>query len=172
LYFYESIFPLVLKRFPDMQFVIVGIEPPPEIIALGRHPQVKVLGHVPEVRPYLQQSVLSVCPMRTGAGAKNKVLESLAVGTPVVATSLGIEGLQLEPEAEVLIADTPEEFAAQIERLVRNPNLRHSLAQQGRRRMEESYGWEVVLSKLHQLVASLDCKQKKQLDSSELHTHA
>jgi glycosyltransferase involved in cell wall biosynthesis len=73
LYFHESIFPLVLKRFPDMKFVIAGIEPPPEILALRRDPRVKVLGQVPDVRPYLHQSALSVCPMRTGAGAKNKV---------------------------------------------------------------------------------------------------
>jgi sugar transferase (PEP-CTERM/EpsH1 system associated) len=168
LYFYESIFPLVLQRFPDMNFVIAGIEPPPEILALGRHPRVKVLGHVPDLRPSLQQSVLSVCPMRTGAGAKNKVLESLALGTPVVATALGIEGLQLEPGSEVLVADTPETFAAHIARLVEDRNWRTQLSRQGRRRMEESYAWEVVLAKLHELVDAL----KKPSDSPENFVHA
>ncbi len=161
LYFYESIFPLVLQRFADMNFVIAGIEPPPEILALGRHPRVKVLGHVPDLRPYLQQSVLSVCPMRTGAGAKNKVLESLALGTPVAATALGIEGLELEPGREVLVADTPETFAAHIARLVEDPNWRNQLSRQGRRRMEESYAWEVVLAKLHELVDAIAGKSKK-----------
>jgi sugar transferase (PEP-CTERM/EpsH1 system associated) len=156
LYFYESIFPFVLKRFPEMKFVVAGIGPPPEIVALARNPQIKILGKVPDVRPYLHQSVLSVCPMRTGAGAKNKVLESLAAGTPVVATSLGIEGLQLEPGTDVLVADKPEEFAAHIERLVTDQNLRNSLSLAGRRRMEETYAWKVVLVKLHRLVDSFN----------------
>jgi glycosyltransferase involved in cell wall biosynthesis len=172
LYFYESIFPLVLQRFPDMKFVIAGIEPPPEILALGRDPHVKVLGQVPDVRTHLHQSVLSVCPMRTGAGAKNKVLESLAVGTPVVATSLGIEGLQLEPGKEVLVADAPEQFAAHIIRLVEDAPWRNSLARQGRRRMEENYGWEAILAKLHQLVESLNSTTKKRCDSPERLVHA
>jgi glycosyltransferase involved in cell wall biosynthesis len=151
----------VLQRFPDMNFAIAGIEPPPEILALGRHPGVKVLGQVQDVRPCLQQSVLSVCPMRTGAGAKNKVLESLALGTPVVATSLGIEGLELEPGNEVLVADTPEAFAAHIVRLVEDRNWRNQLSRQGRRRMEESYGWEVVLTKLHESVDAVTGERKK-----------
>jgi sugar transferase (PEP-CTERM/EpsH1 system associated) len=160
LYFYESILPLVWQRLPEMKFVIAGIEPPPEILALRRDPRVQVLGQVPDVRPYLHQSVLSVCPMRTGAGAKNKVLESLAAGTPVVATSLGIEGLQLEIDTEVLVANAPKKFAAHIARLAEDQNTRNLIARQGRRRMEASYSWEVVLEKLLQLVEDLNVARK------------
>ncbi|MDZ7291141.1 MAG: glycosyltransferase family 4 protein [candidate division KSB1 bacterium] len=171
-YFCESIFPLVLKRFPDMSFVIVGIEPPPEILALDRHPHVKILGRVPDVRPYLHHSVVSVCPMRTGAGAKNKVLESLAAGTPVVATSLGIEGLQLQPGRDVLVADTPETFAAHVARVVEDRNLRMLLSEHGRRRMEEHYSWEAVLTKLHQLVEAVTQKSAKPYNSMSRQVHA
>lgn len=172
LYFYESILPLVLQRFPDLRYVIVGIEPPPEILALARHPHVKVFGHVPDIRPYLHQSALSICPMRTGAGAKNKVLEALAAGTPVVSTSMGIEGLDLQHEREVLIADDPEAFAAQVIRLIEDKTLRASLSRRGRLRMEQSYGWDVVLSRLHELIDSLYMKEKSKTDSSTRLVHA
>lgn len=154
LYFYEEIFPLVLRRFPKMRLNIVGIEPGAEILALRRHPNVTVTGYVPDVRPYLQKAALSICPMRTGAGAKNKVLESLAAGTPVVATSLGVEGIALRPEEDALVADTPHVFADAIARLVENPGMRQQLSRNGRRLIEEKYSWELVLTQLNELVNS------------------
>ncbi|RIK75069.1 hypothetical protein DCC62_14090 [candidate division KSB1 bacterium] len=160
LYFYDEIFPLVVQRFPKMQFNIVGIEPGAEILALRRHPNVTVTGYVPDVRPYLQQAALSICPMRTGAGAKNKVLESLAAGTPVVATSLGVEGIALRPEEDALVADTPHAFADAIARLVENPGMRQQLSRNGRRLIEEKYSWELVLTQLNELVNSFKGRNK------------
>ncbi len=154
LYFYESMLPLALRRFPRVQFEIVGIEPGAAIQALRRHPNVRVTGYVPDVRPYLQNAVLSVCPMRTGAGAKNKVLESLAVGTPVVATPLGVEGIDLSHEDEVMIADTPEQFVERMARIIESPQLRRELSRKGRRLIEEHYSWELVMERLNRLVES------------------
>ncbi len=160
LYFYEKIFPLVLRRFPKMQLNIVGIEPGAEILALRRHPNVRVTGYVPDVRPYLQQAALSICPMRTGAGAKNKVLESLAAGTPVVATTLGVEGIALQPGEEAFVADTPQAFADAIAQLVENPGIRQQLSHNGRRLIEEKYSWELVVTQLNELVDSFNGRSK------------
>jgi len=160
LYFYESIFPLVLKRIPQARLVIAGIEPPPEILSLARDPRVQVLGQVDDLRPHLHRSALSICPMRTGAGAKNKVLESLAAGTPVVSTTLGIEGIDLHHGKHVLLGDSPRDLADQVIRLIEDRALRAELARNGRSRMVESYGWEVVLSRLHELIVSLHARHK------------
>ncbi|MDZ7268260.1 MAG: glycosyltransferase family 4 protein [candidate division KSB1 bacterium] len=161
-YFYREIFPLVRQRLPRLRLNIVGVEPSAEILALRRHPGVTVTGYVPDVRPHLQQAVLSICPMRTGAGAKNKVLESMAVGTPVVATALGVEGLAVRPGEHALLADSPQAFAAAIVRLAGNPALRRQLAHNGRALIAEKYSWELVLTQLNELVESLAARAPEQ----------
>ena len=158
LYFCREVFPLVLRQLPQMTLQIVGIEPGAEIRALQRHPNIEVTGYVPDIRPHLRQAALSICPMRTGAGAKNKVLESMAIGTPVVSTTLGIEGIDLQAEHHVLLGDSAAEFAQQIGRLVAHPGLRRKLARAGRKLVEERYGWELVLEQLNNLVDSFHGK--------------
>lgn len=154
IYFCEKIFPLILRDFPDMRFTIVGIEPAPEILALHRHRNVVVTGPVQDVRPYLRGAALSVCPMRVGAGAKNKVLESMAIGTPVVATSIGIEGIDAHVGRDILVANEPQEFAENVRLLIKNPALRQIVAQRGRRLMQEKYSWDRVLERLQDIVAA------------------
>ncbi len=156
LYFSREILPQVRQRLPNVRLNIVGIEPGAEILALQRQAGITVTGYVPDVRPYLQQAVLSICPMRTGAGAKNKVLESMAVGTPVVATSLGVEGIALRPGEDALLADSPEAFADAIVRLATDATLRRKLAYNGRTLIAEKYSWELVLAQLQELVVSLN----------------
>lgn len=167
LYFHREIFPLLRQRLPQLRLNIVGVEPSAEILALRQHPGVTVTGYVPDVRPHLQQAVLSICPMRTGAGAKNKVLESMAVGTPVVATALGAEGIALRPGHDALLADSPQAFAAAITRLVGNPALRRQLAGNGRALVVEKYSWELVLTQLNELVESLKHQALHQRRSQE-----
>lgn len=154
LYFYERIFPLVLRDFPDMRFTVVGIEPAAEILALRRHPNVVVTGPVRDVRPYLRRAVLSICPMRVGAGAKNKILESMAVGTPVVATSLGIEGIAVHTGRDILVANEPQDFAEDVRLLIKNPALRQIVARRARHLMEQKYGWDHVLEHLENIVTA------------------
>ena len=158
IYFCKKIFPLVLQRIPRIQLAIVGIEPNDEILALQRHPNIKITGYVHDVRPYLQNALLSICPMRTGAGAKNKVLESMALGTPVVATSIGIEGIETHSGHDILIGDTPQSMTEQIVELSKNSDLRSSISKNGRKLIEDHYSWEQFLTQLNHLVTSFNEK--------------
>jgi glycosyltransferase involved in cell wall biosynthesis len=93
-----------------------------------------------------------VVPLREGSGTRLKVLEALALGTPVVSTSKGIEGLALEHERHVLVADSPESFATATLRILERPELRAHLAEAGRRRVAELYDWRVIGERMNDLI--------------------
>ena len=115
----------------DIPVYIVGSHPTDEIRALASD-SVQVLGWVPDLRDLYDRARLSVAPLRYGAGVKGKVGESLAYGLPVVTTRLGAEGMGLEHEQDVLVADSAEAFAAEIVRAYRDAGLWTRLAANGR----------------------------------------
>lgn len=155
-YFYKKMWPLVKQRLPMMKLVIVGAHPAPEILALQKNPDVKVTGYVSDVRPYLRRSAVSICPMRVGAGAKNKVLEAMSIGTPVVSTSLGTEGIEAQPGHHMLVADTPKEFARHVCDIAQDAELRTRLARQARRLIEQKYDWNLVVQPLERMIESFE----------------
>lgn len=142
LYFGESIFPLIQKVQPDVTFWVVGKDPGEPVQALGQSSGIKVTGSVPDVRPYLHRSGIFVCPLRFGTGVKNKLLAALAMQKAVVATTLSLDGLDLRPDQDLLVADTPAEFAAQVARLVGDPALARRLGASGQAFVWEQYSWE------------------------------
>jgi len=156
LYFYEKIWPLVKRRQPKMKLQIVGANPTPEVLKLQRHPDVQITGAVPDVRPYLRRAAVSICPMRVGSGVKGKVFESMALGTPVVSTSLGVEGLDVRQGHELFIADAPEDFARRVCQLSRDSQLRALMARRARYLIEKKYNWDFVAQPLENIVASLE----------------
>ena len=109
-------------------------------------------GRLEDIRPIVRGAWASVVPLRLGGGTRVKVLEALALGTPVVSTSKGVEGLNLVSDQEALIADRPSDFAAQTVRLLSDPGLRRELARRGRRRVERDYGWAAAGDKLREVV--------------------
>jgi glycosyltransferase involved in cell wall biosynthesis len=115
-------------------------------------PNVRVVGWVPSLLPYLHRCRLAVVPLLWGAGTKGKLIQSLMAGTPVVSTSVGIEGLDLRHEQHVLVADTPEAFAASIERVARDDELWGRLARQGAVHVRETHGRAVAKARLLALV--------------------
>lgn len=169
LYFAEAIFPLIQGQIKDARLNIVGIEPGRDVLKLDKHAGINVVGPVADCRPFLQRATLSVCPMRAGAGAKNKVLESMAAGTPVVATTIGAEGLDLQPEKHIRIADEPQVFADMVVELMRNPELRASFSHAGRAIVEEKFSWESVLNDLRLLVDSFDKAHRPQPNRANHH---
>jgi glycosyltransferase involved in cell wall biosynthesis len=118
-------------------------------------PQIEFTGLVKDVRPYIAQSGISIVPVLTGGSTRLKVLESMALGTPVVSTSLGAEGLAARHEEHILIADTPAEFAQQIDRLIQNDELWHRLSVQGRQLIERHYSAEAMKQKFVELFGSI-----------------
>ncbi len=105
---------------------------------------VRLVGWVPSLRPYLHSARLSVAPLLYGAGTKRKVLQSLLAGTPVVTTGVGIEGLKLRKNKDILVADDAESFAAAIERLLSDKKLWEQVADDGYHRLLHRHSWENV----------------------------
>lgn len=142
-YFCEEILPLVRRAVPDVEFWAVGPDPTPRVRELARAPGIHVTGRVDDVRPYVQSAAVFVCPLRAGAGMKNKILAAMAMRRPVVATSLSLEGIEARPDEHVLMADGADAFAAQVLRLLREPPLAQRLADQAYRLVTGRYSWKV-----------------------------
>ncbi len=150
-FFYRQIFPLVRSQVPEAHLLIVGAEPVAEVRALAADPAVTVTGQVEDIVPYYQRSCLSVVPLRAGSGTRLKILESMALGRPVVSTNLGCEGLVVTHGENILVADTPADFAAQTVRLLNDRELRRCLIVNGRRLVETTYDWQAIAQQLLQI---------------------
>lgn len=150
LYLVDEIMPRVWQKFPHALVQLVGQNPPASVTALAaKHPErVIVTGTVPDLRPFLAQAALAVAPILYGAGIQNKVLEAMAMGTPVVATSQAVAALDLQHEQHALIADAPETFAEAIIRMLRNPGLRERLGQNGRAYVQARHDWNDIAAQL------------------------
>ena len=154
LYFAREVLPRIRARRPGVTFHIVGSDPPAEIRALARAPGVVVTGHVPDLRPYLSQASIAVAPMVVKVGIQNKILEAMAVGTPVVTTSLGAEGLAAVDGCDLEVADGAEAFAARVLWLLDDPERLWRLRDAGRRYVEERHTWVAAARRLEDLYAS------------------
>jgi len=106
---------------------------------------VQCLGEVEDVRPFYAGASLSVVPVHVGGGTRLKILNSWAMGTPVVSTTKGCEGLAARPGENLLVADTPDAFAAAVVRLLREPGLAAALGASGRKLVEAEYGWPRIV---------------------------
>ena len=153
LWFCRDILPHILVRLPELQFFIIGADPPAEVRALSS-PSIRVLGHVPDLIPYLDGCRLSVAPLRYGAGVKGKVNQSMAHGLPVVGTSAAVEGMHLENGKSVLVADTPTEFSAAVVKLYMDSNLWERISRGGINVMEENFSFAVARKALVELFGS------------------
>ncbi len=105
---------------------------------------VNFTGLIYDVRPLVAQSWLSVVPLRVGAGTRLKIIESLALGTPVVSTTKGAEGLDVTDGKNILIADTPSDFSTAVSNVLLKPELRKELSKEGRKLVVEKYSSEVM----------------------------
>ena len=140
-FFLRDIFPLIRAQRPGVKFFITGKIDGVPVKRLPRLPGVSFTGYLQDVRPILANSWASVVPLRVGGGTRLKILESLAMGTPVIATSKGAEGLGLVHGQDILVADTPSEFAQATVRLLRDADLRVMLSRNGRFAVETRYDW-------------------------------
>ncbi|MCX5964215.1 MAG: glycosyltransferase family 4 protein [Cyanobacteria bacterium] len=139
----QEIFPIVQQRYPDSNLMLVGSRPVPEVLELNQLPNVVVTGAVPSIADYLHRASVCVIPMRTGFGIKNKTLEAMAAGTPVVSSDRGLEGLTLDPDCPcALRANNPSEYSAAITQLLDNIALRESISHHARAYIERDFTWE------------------------------
>ncbi|MCM8761564.1 MAG: TIGR03087 family PEP-CTERM/XrtA system glycosyltransferase [Candidatus Omnitrophica bacterium] len=147
-YFCEEIFPIVRRSHPDAQLYIVGHNPVRAVRSLGKRAGVTVTGTVKDVRDYLRGAIAAIAPMRIAQGIQNKILEAMACGIPVVATSKAAGAVKALPGRDILVSDNPADFARQLSDLIRDKSLRDFIGRSARRFVEEEYSWEKNLSKL------------------------
>ena len=140
-YFLREIWPRIIAARPEARFVIVGGNPAPAIQAHAG-PGVIVVGPVDDLRPYMASADAIVVPLRLGSGTRLKILESWAMGRPVISTSLGAEGLEAVPGRDLLIADDPGAFADAVLRVLSEEELAESLGRAGRELVTGRYSWQ------------------------------
>ena len=152
-YFAEQVFPFIRKKIPNVEFRIVGSQPAQKIQSLRNIPGIVVTGHVPDVRAYVPNEAVAIAPLRIARGTQNKILESMAMGIPVVATTKAAKGIQAVAGRDLLVADVPEEFAAHVIALLRDEQMRRFMSQSARNQLEKAHLWPASLSILDSLLA-------------------
>lgn len=150
--FCTEVLPRIQARRPTARFTVVGANPSPAIRRLGERAGVTVTGTVPDVRPYVRRAALAVAPLKIARGTQNKILESLAMGVPVVASDLAARGIDAVPGEHLLTAATPEAFAARVLELLEDPSERRRLARAGRARVESHHTWAASMRKLDSII--------------------
>jgi sugar transferase (PEP-CTERM/EpsH1 system associated) len=154
LYFCRQIFPRVRKSCPNATLTIAGSGPSRELLELAAIPDsgIVVTGRVDDLRPYLAEAAVALCPLRIGVGIQNKVLEAMAMGKAVVATPLAARALEAGVSADCLrVADTPDSFAAQIVHLLAEPAEAACLGQNARRYVEAHHDWRQAARRLSEI---------------------
>lgn len=147
-WFARRVLPLIRAESPETRFWVVGKDPHPRLAPLAEDPAVVLTGWVPDVRPYIAAAGVYVIPLRIGGGTRLKVLEAMAMGKAIVSTALGCEGFDLTPGQELLIADPPAQFAAEVVRLLRQPERRRELGQAARQVAAARYDWPHIVPRL------------------------
>lgn len=148
LYLYRRIMPLIWKHRPEATFTIVGSGPPKAIRGLANDPRVEVTGYVEDIRPYIWRAELMLCPMTYSVGIQNKVLESMAMGTPVVVATRAAAALNAAHGQDLLVAESAQEFADAALLLMNDARLRAKLSQSGRKYVEQQHNWSVLTDRL------------------------
>lgn len=144
-YFINRVLPLVQKEQPDTQFIVIGRDPAPAIRELAKnHPSIELTGTVDDIRPHLQSCALMVVPLHAGGGTRIKIFESMALGIPVVSTTIGAEGLPVTHGEDILIANSDQGLANACLQLLENTDLSAKIASTGRQKVEQDHSWHAV----------------------------
>jgi polysaccharide biosynthesis protein PslH len=151
-YFVREVLPLIRQKLPNVKLRIIGSNPAKSVRALARIPNISITGYVPDVRSYLRDAVVSIVPLRIVRGMQNKILESMAMGIPTVATSEAAKGVQVAPGKHLLVADRPKDFANEIIKVIENTTLHKNLAEAGRRQIEQVHTWGCSMEILDTIV--------------------
>lgn len=149
----REIFPSIKSAIPSAKLQLVGNAPSDEMLALAND-DIEITGRVPSVQDYLASATIFVCPLRVGAGIKNKVLEALAMTIPIIATPLSMEGIAAKDGIHVLIADLEQMAEVTID-LLKNRTFQQTLSANSRPLIEAQYTWESVATQYESLYQKL-----------------
>jgi glycosyltransferase involved in cell wall biosynthesis len=147
LFFVREVFPALRTKYPKVRLRIVGHMPDSLVPELARD-GVDVVGFVDDVLVEIARAAIIVVPLRIGGGTRLKIVEAMSMGKPIVSTRLGAEGIEVEHDRELLLADTPAELCREIGRILDDPVLGSRLGQAARATAENKYSWETAATKL------------------------
>jgi GT2 family glycosyltransferase len=150
-WFLSNVWPTLPNEVRAEGLKIVGQNPPPKVLSYESD-NLHVTGWVPESSEYVRSAKLSIAPLLSGAGVKGKIGEALSLGTPVVTTTIGAEGMNLENKVNALIADTPEHFAGAIVSAMANENLRRTIAENGKKTVIENFSIDIARVELERIL--------------------
>ncbi len=138
----------------DTLTTIVGTQPPDVVRSLANGGEVRVLGHVDDLRPVFDEHAVFVCPLRFGSGIKGKLLVAMTLGLPAVVSSVAAEGMELRHNREVLVADEPQGFAEAVVRLQRDPGLRDDIAGAALKHVRQRHSSSIVESQMRRILSA------------------
>jgi glycosyltransferase involved in cell wall biosynthesis len=144
LWFARHIWPKVQSLVPEACLTVVGKNPPPALTELNGHDQIEVVGFVPDLAHVLAETAVFIVPLRAGGGMRVKILDTWCWGLPIVSTSIGAEGIAIRNGENIMIADTADDFAQAVMRVLGDPQLASDLRRNGRQWIEEHYDWRRV----------------------------
>jgi len=153
-YFTEAILPRVRERVPDVTLTVVGRKPYSSLLELQkRDAAIEVTGRVEDVRPFMERAAAYIVPIRIGGGTRLKIYEAMAMAKPIISTTIGAEGLPVADGTEILLADSPEAFAAGVVRVLTDESFARSLGVRAAQTVRERFGWSKVAEKFASICA-------------------
>jgi len=147
IYFIDHVLPKIRRRYPQAKFCVMGPGARQEVHDRQGN-GVEILGMVDDVAPYINRAAAIVVPLRIGGGTRLKIVEALSKGKAVISTRLGAEGIDVVHDQHLLLADEPDDFAAQVGRVLDDSDLAARLGRAGRTLMEEKYSWQSIVARL------------------------
>ena len=150
--FCRDTLPLLRQRRPGAKLLIVGADPSAKVRKLAEMPGVTVTGSVPDVRDYVRSAALTIAPLSIARGTQNKILESMALGVPVVASPAAAGGVDARPGEHLLVADAAAEQVEAIESLLADPARRARFAVAGRERVLSNHSWPQSMQRLDRII--------------------
>ncbi|KNZ34097.1 MAG: hypothetical protein AD742_01325 [Methylibium sp. NZG] len=153
--FVRTTYPRIRSQCADVKLTIIGRNPTPAVRALqDSDPSIHVTGTVDDVRPYMSRATVSVVPLRVGGGTRIKIFEAMAMGIPVVSSTIGAEGLPVEDGLNIFVADDPETFAQRVVALLQDPSKARSMGSAGKLMVSESFSWRSAVGQFDQMCAN------------------
>jgi sugar transferase (PEP-CTERM/EpsH1 system associated) len=152
IWFIDLVWPAVKKNWPSAKFCIAGMNPTEKIKKLQLKEGIEVTGFVDDIKPYFDKANIFIAPFRIARGVQNKVLQAFACGLPVIASSMGAEGIRCSVEQDILLADTPEQFINRIEQLTNNQECYSYISNNALKNITNNYSWESILQPLEILL--------------------
>ena len=147
-YFVAEILPRIWQKRKNVKLLVVGKDPSAEVRKLASHPLITVTGAVEDIRPYLWKATVAVVPLIYGAGIQNKILEAMATGLPVVTTPKAVSALDIALDKEILVAESPDEFAEKVLCLLKDLVLQSDVAKAGLAYVHRNHSWNRIASQL------------------------